>query len=108
MSRGLGDVYKRQEPAPATLSFAPAHPNPALGSTRLRYGLPRATSVHLELYDLQGRRVLTLAEGVQEAGWHDVTWKGPLRDGSPAQAGIYFVRFRAEGRQYVQRLVWMR
>jgi YVTN family beta-propeller protein len=96
------------EPAPAVLSFLPAHPNPASGGVRMRFGLPRRTDVTLELYDLMGRRVTTLAAGEHEAGWHDVAWTGRSRDGSVAHAGVYFVRFRAEGREFKQRLVWLR
>ncbi|HVP13887.1 MAG TPA: beta-propeller fold lactonase family protein, partial [Terriglobales bacterium] len=96
------------EPLPAVLSFAPIRPNPASGRTRLRFGLPRATDVRLELFDVLGRRISMLASGRQEAGWHDVTWTGRLENGSRIGAGLYFVRLRAEGREFKQRLIWLR
>jgi YVTN family beta-propeller protein len=96
------------EPAPAALSFEPIRPNPALGEARMRFGLPRAAEVKLEVFDLQGRRVRTLATGLQAAGWHDVSWKGQMEGGARSGAGLYFVRFRAEGREFRERLVWLR
>lgn len=109
---GVSDYFRISgvtavEAAPLELSFAPIRPNPADGRARMRYGLPRAADVRLEIYDLQGRRVRTLARGPEAAGWYDVTWTGRV-DGGTARAGVYFVRFQAEGREFKQRLVWLK
>jgi hypothetical protein len=96
------------EAAPALLAFEPIRPNPALGEARMRFGLPRAAEVQLEVFDLQGRKVRTLAAGLQTAGWHDVSWNGNMEGGARSSAGLYFVRFRTEGREFKQRLIWLR
>jgi len=95
------------EPAPAVLSFAPVRPNPASGAALLRFGLPRAAEVRLEVFDVLGRRVRTLAEGRHVAGWHEVSWNGRLGGGQRIGAGLYFVRFQAEDREFKQRLIWL-
>jgi hypothetical protein len=95
------------EPAPAVLSFAPIRPNPAPGAAHLRFGLPRASEVRLEVFDVQGRKMRTLAEGRHPAGWHEVSWNGRLEGGGRIGAGLYFVRLKAEGREFKQRLVWL-
>ena len=96
-----------QQPMPAQLTFSRLWPNPARGQVLLRFGLPRATDVRLEIFDVQGRRVRTLAAGRQEAGWHDLGWNGRGETGVQLSAGLYFVRLRAEGREFRQRLVWL-
>ena len=96
------------EPSPTMLAFEPIRPNPAQGGALLRFGLPRAAGVSLEVFDVQGRRVSTLAEGPQTAGWHDVRWSGRNETGGSVGPGLYFVRFRAEGREFRQRLIWLR
>jgi hypothetical protein len=90
---------------PAVLAFAPPAPNPAHGSTMLRFALPRDAVVRLALYDLSGRRVRTLAEGSLPAGEHALAWN--LRDdsGRALGAGLYFARFEAEGRVFTHRVV---
>ena len=94
--------------APMVLAFAPPAPNPARGSTVLRFALPRDAVVRLALYDLGGRRVRTLAEGTQSAGEHAVAWDVRDDAGRALGAGLYFARFEAEGRVFTQRVVAVR
>jgi hypothetical protein len=80
-----------------------ALPNPAQGRTEVRFLLPRAAKVSLEVYDLAGRRVQSLAQGLREAGSYSQTW-----DGRNSPAGVYFVRLSAGGESLTQRLVLLR
>jgi YVTN family beta-propeller protein len=96
------------ESAPAVLTFAPIQPNPARGQAMMRFGLPRAAEIRLEVFDLQGRRVRALAMGPHAAGWHEVGWNGRTDSGGRLGAGLYFVRFRAGDREFRQRLVWLK
>ncbi len=102
--RGTTDLT----PPPVTLEFSSIRPNPARGTAVLRFGLPRRTKIDLELFDLQGRRTRVLMSGVHEPGWYDVRWNGQTDGGGGAAAGLYFARFRAEGREFKQRLIWLR
>jgi hypothetical protein len=95
-------------PAPAALAFAPVRPNPAAGRAVFRFGLPARTRVTLEVYDLLGRRVRTLVDAERSAGWYDLAWSGAVDHGGTAAAGIYFARLRAAGREFHQRLVWLK
>lgn len=95
-------------PAPLTLQFALTGANPARGAASMTFGLPQRADVKLELFDVQGRRVKTLASGVHEAGWHAIRWNGEGEGGGRIGAGIYFVRFRADGREFGERLIWLR
>ncbi|HEX8385576.1 MAG TPA: T9SS type A sorting domain-containing protein, partial [Rubricoccaceae bacterium] len=65
-------------------------PNPAAGRTSLRFALPDARPVRIAVYDLLGRTVATVAEGVRAAGWHEVHVET-----SPLAAGVYVVRLEA-------------
>ena len=77
--------------APQRLTLLPARPNPFTHKTTVQFGLPRATSVTVSLYEITGRRVLTVMEDVpQAAGWHTVEI-----DGSRLANGFYFYRVMA-------------
>jgi hypothetical protein len=86
-----------------------AGPNPFAGSCRVRLALDRPTRVSASVFDVQGRAVATLAEDrPYPAGSHVLSWDGRDRSGSPAAAGVYFLRAAADGQARVWRAVLMR
>jgi len=72
-------------------------PNPLPGAGTVRFDLARAANVALEVFDLSGRRVATLARGTFEAGVHSRRWDARHDDGRPAEAGLYFIRMSGAG-----------
>lgn len=69
------------------------YPNPFNPTTTIQYHVKEAGAVAVRVYDLQGRLVATLAEGVHDAGRHEVRW-----DASRLASGTYFYRIEAQGR----------
>ncbi len=68
-----------------------SRPNPFHGSTMLRYTLDQAgTTVVLNIRDVTGRVVRTLADQPSTAGMHEVGWDGRDGAGSALPAGVYF------------------
>jgi hypothetical protein len=93
---------------PATTRlYAPA-PNPLRGASTLRFDLARAGDVRLEVFDLSGRRVTTLAAGAYGAGRYHVRWDGQDDRGGRAGAGLYFVRLTGAGDVMSTRLAIMK
>jgi len=82
---------------PTTFALWQSHPNPFATSTLIHYGLPRASTVSLEVFDLQGHRVRTLVNGLEPPGVHRVEFAARASDGSRLRAGVYFYRLRAGG-----------
>jgi hypothetical protein len=76
---------------PGMLSFRLRGPNPVRGAASFAFDLPRPSPVTLEVFDVRGRRVARLADGVLEAGAHEARWS------APGPAGVYFARLRAMG-----------
>ena len=89
----------RAEQAASILRLTAA-PNPAQGSTTLRYELPAATTVALTVRNVLVQAVITLPASREMMGSH--TRELPL--GSLA-AGVYIIQLRADGLQQTQRLV---
>ena len=83
-------------------------PNPVHGSTTFVFSLPKAASVRLSLFDLSGRLVRQLADGMRDAGRQQIGWDGNGADGSPVGEGIYFARMEALGHALSQRVVMVR
>lgn len=66
------------------------YPNPFNPTTTFSYELPQDAFVALEIYDLMGRKLVTLLEGHQSAGYHSTTWNG-----TEYASGAYLYRFAA-------------
>ncbi|MCM2271458.1 MAG: T9SS type A sorting domain-containing protein [candidate division Zixibacteria bacterium] len=79
---------------PSSFSFEQNYPNPFNPSTTFRFGLPTAQLVRLELYNILGQRVGTLANSAYEAGYHQIDWDGQL-GGQPVASGVYLARLVA-------------
>ncbi len=70
-------------------------PNPFSTMTSIRFELPAATEVDIDLFDVTGRHVRSLAQGTRYlSGIHAVPWDGRSADGRRAAAGVYYYRVR--------------
>ncbi|MGH2567297.1 MAG: glycosyl hydrolase family 18 protein [Bacteroidota bacterium] len=77
------------ETVPTAFRLEQNFPNPFNPSTTIRYELPHRAHVMLEVFDAAGKRVATLVEREQPAGYYDVVFQNP---GLPS--GVYFYRLR--------------
>jgi hypothetical protein len=73
------------------------HPNPFNSTTTIRYRIGFDASANLAIFDVQGRCVRTLVDGMVTAGEHSVIWDGCDEEGVPVAAGVYFSRLQAGG-----------
>jgi Matrixin/FlgD Ig-like domain len=68
------------------------------GHPTLRFDMKEAGPVRLEVFDVAGRRMATLVNGLRDAGEHEIAWDGETPNGD-ARRGIYFARIETpEGR----------
>jgi hypothetical protein len=82
---------------PTTTRLYPPFPNPLSDQTSVRLDLAREAGVRLAIYDLSGRSVATLAQGVLPAGQYNYTWNGRATSGARLGSGLYFVHLRIAG-----------
>ena len=94
--------------SPAPFSLEPSRPNPFGKATRIRFSLPTAGTHALVVYDVNGRRVRVLSEGMRNAGLAETEWDGRDASGALVPSGVYFYRLetesgRLEGRPVLRR-----
>lgn len=68
-------------------------------SATIRFGLPESTQVSLVVYDVVGRRVRVLLDGIREAGTHKVVF-----DASGLPGGSYVYRLVTPGGSIARRM----
>ena len=66
------------------------YPNPFNPSTRIVYSMPRAGYVSLKVFDVLGKEVATLFDGIRQPGNYEVTF-----DGNGLANGVYLYRMTA-------------
>ena len=79
------------------------YPNPFNPVTRIKYSVPEIGYITIKVYDLMGREVATIFDGVQQAGNYTA-----ILDGSNLTSGIYFYRMEANGFMETKKLVLLK
>lgn len=83
------------ETLPTSIVFGNPYPNPANPGTIFQFALPAAMPVKLELFNILGQRVVTVVDGMKEAGAHSIDWAGQNQRGEGVATGIYLARLTA-------------
>ena len=92
-----------QAVAPEKTQIRGNYPNPFAQRTSVELDLSERTDVKVQVYNLLGQQIATLADGKMEAGTHQLEW-----DGSSVSSGAYFVRMEAGGVTDVQKVTIVR
>jgi photosystem II stability/assembly factor-like uncharacterized protein len=101
-----GDVFKyrpqtthvddRPIPGPPQYILEQSYPNPFNATATIRFRVPEAAHVKINVYDVLGRFVTTLVDDDFPAGWHEALFNGIDCNRREISSGIYFYRMEAE------------
>ncbi|MFQ6606569.1 MAG: T9SS type A sorting domain-containing protein, partial [Fidelibacterota bacterium] len=87
---GVLDTYSDDnELTPATVKLLQNYPNPFNSVTKISYQLSEPTFINLAVFDVNGRRVETLVNANNNAGFHSIEWKA-----NDMSSGLYFYRLK--------------
>jgi hypothetical protein len=96
-----------EDARPTAFAFS-IRPNPFAERATVSYALPKAQNVSIEVYDVTGRQVATLASGAHEPGFYQVTWAGDDALGRQAATGVYFVKILTDEYQSQHKVIFVR
>jgi hypothetical protein len=80
-------------------------PNPFTDKTTLRVGLPRASDVEIDVFDVAGRSVRSERTSQLAAGWREIAFDGRNDAGRLLTSGVYFYRVKAAGETITRKMV---
>jgi hypothetical protein len=94
--------------APGATTRMTVQPNPFRDKTAISWTMDRSELVSVAVYDVAGRLVRTIADGIHPAGPHSVTWDGLDDRRRGAAGGVYFVRLETGDLSRTRRMVLVR
>ncbi len=89
--------------APREFRLAQNFPNPFNPTTEIKFSLPQAGSVRLEVFNLLGESVATLLDEVKSAGGHQVHF-----DAAGLASGVYVYRLTSAEQSIAKKLLLIR
>jgi parallel beta-helix repeat protein len=84
------------------------YPNPFNASTQISFSLPAGSRATVEIFNVTGQKVRTLASSWFSSGRHLLSWDGSDRAGRPAGSGLYFCRLQAGDVSAIRKIVLLR
>jgi hypothetical protein len=93
---------------PDEMRLVQNYPNPFNPSTTITYSLPVEGHVKLTVYDMKGRLVSTLVNGLQSAGAYTHVWEAVNSDGNQVPSGMYLCRFQVGSHVETIKMMFMR
>ncbi|MBN1998548.1 T9SS type A sorting domain-containing protein [candidate division KSB1 bacterium] len=91
---GVISVEKKGNSIPQEYSLSQNYPNPFNPETTLKYALPKAGFVKLEIFNVTGKLVRNLVSEPKPAGNFWARWDGRDKDGIRVSSGIYLIQFK--------------
>ena len=99
------------EDLPGRLALHAPSPNPSRGHVAVRFDVPADHAgevLHLNIYDVQGRRVASLSRGEVSADRHRFVWDQAGLDGKRVSPGVFFVQARIGGYRATRKITVLR
>jgi len=93
---------------PKSFALGQNYPNPFNPSTKFDVSLPHTAHLSVEVYNLLGQKVATLADETRPAGVYTVIWNGTTQRGTVATSGVYFVRMSTPQFTTVRKVLLMK
>ena len=90
---------------PVTFKLENNYPNPFNPTTTIPLEIPEELFVKVTIYNIVGKEVITLFEGIQSPGYHNIQWNGNNQFGQQVSSGIYFIKVQYNKRTFTNKMM---
>ena len=93
---------------PVRYSLSQNYPNPFNPVTTIGYEIPESGLVNITIFDMMGREINTLVNGLQNTGYQSITWNATDHKGDPVPAGIYLYRLEVGDLTQIKKMILLK
>jgi hypothetical protein len=97
--RPAGEADSGQDMAVESVKLNPNYPNPFNSITTIPFELATESEIRLSIWNIVGQKVVTLIDGVREAGPDEIVWNA-----SDMPSGIYIAQLEVGGEVYIRKM----
>ena len=101
-------VVNNESSLPSSYKLFDNYPNPFNPSTSISFSVPRSGGVTLEIYNVLGNLVKTVASGNYNPGNYTYLWNGEDDNNNKVSSGIYICRLRADNYSASKKMVLLK
>jgi hypothetical protein len=98
------ELQRQRETAIDNFAAAQVYPNPFNPATTIKFAVQEPATVKLQIFNIKGELVRTLADGEFSRGLHEKRWNGRDNTGRQAASGMYFYRLQIGGKMFTGRM----
>jgi hypothetical protein len=93
---------------PMTLKLYGNYPNPFNNATKIRFTIPSASTVQIDIYSILGKHVKSVFQGLLPMGSSTKDWNGTNDAGRQVASGIYLCRVKTNSGTLTTKMVLLK
>ncbi|MFC2170947.1 T9SS type A sorting domain-containing protein, partial [Calditrichota bacterium] len=93
---------------PPYITLEPCYPNPFNSSTLISFTIGQKSFISIEIYNIEGRKLLTIEKGEYSPGYYNISWNGLNYSGDRISSGTYFVKLSSSEGSFTNKILLMK
>ncbi|MCF7918428.1 MAG: T9SS type A sorting domain-containing protein [Candidatus Cloacimonetes bacterium] len=103
----LVSFYADDEIPPAEIQMC-CYPNPFNPSLNIAFNVAEETEIEINIYNIKGQKVKTLASELFRTGEYELVWNGRNEQDKQTGSGVYFIRMKAGSKNLYRKVVMLK
>ena len=96
----IGTLSASEIAVPESFILSSIYPNPFNPVTNIEFGIPNDMNISIAVYDISGREIESIYDGMIESGFHTITWNADI-----FSSGVYFLKVTAGNKVHTRKLM---
>ncbi|SVD18053.1 uncharacterized protein METZ01_LOCUS370907, partial [marine metagenome] len=105
---GCLSIFQISSNIPTEFTISQNYPNPFNPVTSISFDVPKTDEISLSVYDLAGKKIITLASGKFMPGSYIVNWDATNNNGHAIASGMYVYRYIGSDKAITRKMLYLK